>query len=82
MTNDKHYTDDLECNNITDKIHSYYQNIQADDEEEVKRITSNAVGYLIRVGWDDMTLTVNEFNNKLKDTTNVIASKLTLNKEK
>ena len=62
------YCDDLECYKITDKIHSHYINIQAADEEEVRKITSKVVGYFMKIGWEDTTLTLNHVSTAIKDT--------------
>lgn len=66
------YCDDLECNKITDRIHSYYKSIQDSDEEEIKTIISKTMGYLMKVTWDDTALSMEELSNKIKDTSHNI----------
>ena len=61
-----YYYDDLECNNITDNIITYYQSIQDDDEEEVKKITSKIIGYFMRMGFDDMSMSTIDLRDNVR----------------
>lgn len=77
MTKDSNYLDDLECYEITDKIHSHYRNIQDSDDEEAQRIAGKAFGYLMQFKWDDITLSMEELSNSIHDTAKEIHTTVT-----
>lgn len=57
---------DKYCNIVVDNVVDYYRKIQQDDDYyTVKRIKGEIISMLIRHGFDDLSLAINDISNSL-----------------